>query len=300
MAGKVKIATVSMAAGLRSVKNRQDNLDYIQEQVREAAAVKPDIIALPELFPVACLDEGAKLIASDKDRELMLSLAKEYQVCLVGSILEERKGKLYNTALFVDKRGKVIGRYDKTHPTEGEMDKGVTPGKKEQLPVDTEFGKIGAQICFDANWPQGWEDLAAKGAEIIFFPSAFPGGRILEAIALLNQVYIVTSIWTVDSGIIDNTGRWVVKTDPHSWCVWATIDRERMVFHWDFQFEKPKEIRKKYGDSIKIESFAAEARFALEANTEDVSVPDIAREFGLVTYQDYIKRDTQAQDKARA
>ncbi len=298
MARKVKVATVSMPCEFRKAKKREDNLKYIAKTVAEISPIKADIIALPEAFPSACLEEKKKIPGSGK--QLLRDLARKYKTFLLGSLYEKREGKLYNTALVVNREGEIIGQYDKIHPTQGELEKGITPGRKDQLPIKADFGTIGIQICFDANWQEAWQNLVRKGAEIIFFCSAFPGSKILESVALLNQVYIVPSIWSLDSGIIDNTGRWLVKSDRFSWWVWATIDLERTVFHLDFQGDKVKEIRRRYGDKIKIEIFAPEAWFVLEPNVSEVSISNIIKEFKLVTYRDYIKRATAGQNKVRS
>ena len=192
-----------------------------------------------------------------------------------------------------------VGKYDKIYPTEDEIKKGIMPGRKNQLPLKTEFGKIGFQICFDVNWYKEWERLVQKGAEMIIFSSAFPGGNFLNSIALLNQVFIVSSTRPLFSGVIDNTGRWIVKTDRFSWWVSATINLERTVFHWDFQGDKVKDIIKKYGDKVKIETFGPEALFTIEPLVDEISIKDIIKEFNLVTYREYIKRASKFQDKYR-
>ncbi len=295
MARKVRVATISMAHESRKAEKQKDNLDYIAGTVGEIASIKPDVIALPEIFP----DVGLGETIPGAGKELLCDLAKKYKCCLLGSIHEKREGKLYNTAVVANQNGEIIGRYDKIHPTGEELEKGITPGRKDQLPIETEFGTIGIQICFDANWPEGWRNLADREAEIVFFPSAFPGGKILDSLALLNQLYIVPAIWTLDSGVIDNTGRWLVRTDSSNRWVWTTIELERTVFHWDFHEDKLEAIRRKYGDKIKIESFSPEALLTLEPNDPEISISDVIREFDLVTYRDYIKRATIAQDKLR-
>lgn len=297
MVRKVRVATVSMAQEFRKARKRKDNLNYVAKKVKEISLFKPDIIALPEVFPLAGLMEEEEILGPGK--ELFLDLAKRYRVHLVGSLFEEREGNLYNTGLVANKEGEVVGYYDKMHPFRKEIEKGVIPGKKDQLPIETEFGKIGIQICFDANWPEGWQKQVANGAELIIFPSAFPGGRILESIALLNQVYIVSAVWSLNSGIIDNTGRWLVKTDRFAWSVWSTVDLDRTVFHWDFQEEKIKEIGRKYGNKIKVESFGLEHLFALEPNSSEISIPKVIREYGLITYREYIKQATVAQNNVK-
>lgn len=287
-----------MAYESRKAQKREDNLNYISRTVAEIAKIKPDLIALPEVFPGVGLDPKEKILGPGK--ELMVDLARKYQTCIVGSLYEKRGGKIYNTALVVDRKGGIAGRYDKIHLFGPEMtEHGVTPGRKDQLPIKTDIGTIGVQVCFDANWPHEWERLVDTGAELIVFSSAFPGGKILDSLALLNKVYVVPATWSLDSGIINNTGQWVVKTDRFSWWVWSEIDLERTVFHWDFQETKTREIAKKYGNKIKIECFGSEAWFVLEPNDREISIDKIIKEFKLVTYRDYIKRATTAQDKER-
>lgn len=296
MAQRIKVVSVTMAREFRQPKKCEDNLNYIVERVKEASCIRPDIIALPEVFPTAGLDEKEQVLELGK--ELLLDLAKKYKTYLAASVHEVRQGKLYNTGLLVNREGEIVGRYDKIHPTETEIERGITPGKKDQLPIETEFGKVGIQICFDANWPEDWKKQIAHGAKLIIFPSEFPGGKILESLALLNQVYIIPATWSV-SGIIDNTGHWLAKTDRFSWWVWEAIDLERTVFHWEYQMGKVKEIYRKYGDKIKTESFEREGLFTIEPNSPEILISEIIKEYGLVTYRDFLERANAAQDKFR-
>ena len=311
MARRVKVATVSMALEVRRLTSPEDNLEYIEKMVDEISSIEPDLIALGEHFP-GRLPDGQPF-PSDESKKFLSRLSSKYRTYLGGSINETREGKLYNTLVLFDRRGKLVGRYDKVHPAkvrrhgirrprfsiESELKEGVVPGKKDQLPIDTELGKIGGQICFDANWPDNWERQVACGAELIIFSSAFPGGRLLNALALLNQVFIVSSTDSLDSQIIDNTGRTMVTTDRFSRWVWAAIDLERTVFHWDYQGDKVKQIKRKYGEKVKVETFGPEALFTLEPASPEISIPKIIEEFGLITCRDYIKRCAEVQDRIR-
>jgi len=106
----------------------------------------------------------------------------------------------------------------------------------------------------------------------------------------LYDVPIVASVQMMPAGILDGAGRWLARTDRFSWWVSATLDLERTVFHWDFQGEKLRAVRAKYGARVRIETFGEEAWFALEPAAPDVSIPEIAREFGLVTHREYMAR----------
>ncbi len=297
---KVKVATVSMAREYRSPENVEDNLTYIENILKDIGNIKPDIVALPETFPYVGLPIKARDVEDIvKIKEFMANLARKYSIYLAGSTYDRRDGKIYNSLLIFNRRGELLGKYDKVHPTEPEMEDGVSPGAKDQKPIDTDFGKIGCQICFDANWSSYWKYQVDNGAKLIIFSSAYPGGRLLNSIATIFNIFIVASTWGLKSGIIDKVGRWRIKTDRFSYWVWDRIELDTEVFHWDFQHDRPLEIYKRYGEKIKIESFEDEALFLIEPLTEDVKIEDIIREFNLLTYKDYISRAENNQDKRR-
>jgi len=297
--GKLRIATVSMARGLRAPRNRQDNLDYVARCFEEIAPLRLDLVCLPEVFPVSGIPNEGQSVC-DADREFVCAMAAQHRTYVVAGIYEQREGAKYNTAVVADRSGRIAGRYDKIHPTEPELERGVRPGRRDQAPVDTELGRIGMQICFDANWPDDWKRLKDLGADLIVFPSAYPAGRKLEAMALLNEMPVVSAVQQVPSGIVDSTGRWMVQTDRLSWWVWAVLDLDRTVFHWDFQADKVRAIRKRYGDKVRIETFGHEAWFVLERASQDVSVAEIAREFDLTTRREYLARADRARDQVEA
>lgn len=297
---KIRVATLSMATEYRKPSGVEDNLKYVASALEEIRDIKPDIVALPEVFPYVGLPLKAREIEDwEKPWDFMREMGRKHKTYLAGSIYYRRKGKIYNTCLLFNRKGELLGTYDKIHPTEPEMEEGVIPGVKEQKPIETEFGKIGFQICFDANWPLYWKYQVDNGAKMLIFSSAYPAGRILNSIALLFNVFIVASTWELRSGIIDNMGRWLVKTDRFSFWVWEEIDIDKGVFHWDFQEGKTGEIRRKYGDRVKIETFSDEALFTLEPLCEDLNLEEIIREFGLVRYRDYLRRAEGKQDEIR-
>ncbi|MCD6220764.1 carbon-nitrogen hydrolase family protein, partial [bacterium] len=289
-----------MAIEYRRARKIEDNLRYIEDTFSDISNIKPDLVCLPEIFYYTGINIDERKNLYDKEIKLFLrNLSSKYKTYIAASVYEKRKGNLYNTCLFLNRKGEIVGRYDKIHPTELEIEKGIKPGSKSQKPVRTEFGLFAAQICFDANWREEWERFVRMGVKLIVFSSAYPGGKILNSIALLNNVYIVASTWALKTGIVDNTGNWMVKTDRFSWWVWREVNLEREVFHWDFQGEKIRDILKEYREKIKIETFGDEALFTIEPISKDIKIKDIVRKYKLVTYREYIERATKVQDKFR-
>lgn len=138
-----------------------------------------DLAVTPECF----LDGYA---ASDKDWSLerfeniaqdfktsaylarVRALAKEYRVSILFGYTEKRQGEFYNAALLVDRDGRTIGQYYKTHLQNHDLR--FSPG--EALPVfETEWGKVGVLICADRRWPETARVLRVKGARLTLIPS---------------------------------------------------------------------------------------------------------------------------------
>ncbi|HNQ34490.1 MAG TPA: carbon-nitrogen hydrolase family protein [bacterium] len=296
MSRRITAVALGMAREYRQPRTPEDNLKYLEESLAEMAGLKPDLVAVPEVFPYSGLPTLEK--KPGLGTETLQKLALRHRCWLVGSIYEKRQGRLYNTALLVNRAGKIAGRYDKIHLTDTELKRGVCPGRPDPEPLKTDFGRIGIQICFDVNWPDETRRLVERGAELIVFSSAFPAGRLLETLGFQNRVPIVSAVQQTPSGILDNAGRWLDRTDRFSWWVTRVLDLESAVFHWDYQGDRLKAIRARYGDRIRIETLGPEAWFILEAADPELSIPAVAREFELRTYRRYIKDSTDHQLKA--
>ena len=99
MGRKIKVCLLQMevADGNIDVNRRK-----AERLIREAAKQKPDFILLPELWNTGYQLETARQLAEPLEGETvkrLLTLAEEYGVYILGSIIELRAGKLYNTTV---------------------------------------------------------------------------------------------------------------------------------------------------------------------------------------------------------
>jgi hypothetical protein len=121
-----------------------------------------------------------------------------YVVC---PIREQAGQEQFNTAVLIDRAGKVAGTYRKVFVFWGE---GLVPSREGVKAFDADFGRIAILTCFDINFPELWQQADSLGAEIVFWPSAYGGGIPLNAYAMLHHYYVVP----VGAGnLIDITGR---------------------------------------------------------------------------------------------
>jgi beta-ureidopropionase len=303
----VRIATIAM--GGRGGPTVAANRERMALLIEQALAERPDIIALPESFTLSGLEnptiaEMAEEI-SGPTLEMAAAYARQNRVYLLCPLLARRAdGVLYIEAFLLDRSGLVAGSYQKHHPVvEGsaycQLEFGSRPGSG--LPVfDTDFGRIGVQICFDVEYPDGWDALDQAGAEILFWLSAYDGGRDLSAKAWQYHRYLASAVQTSFARILDVMGDPLAITGGHSPIAAATIDLDIALFHMDFNKTQIPAIRARYGPEVALKIYHEEGYFTLQSNRPDLPVSALVQEFQLDPLRDYLRRVRLLEDALRS
>jgi predicted amidohydrolase len=305
MSRKVRIATVALLGnGGPTVK---DNREHIARLIEQAVAEKPDIVCLPETF----LEQGVAFRELAEVAEpvpgpttdLVAGFARRHRCYIICPLTVIHGDKYMNDAVLIDRQGQVVGAYSKIHPVvEGSaftsLEKGMTPGSEARV-FELDFGRIGMQICFDINWDTGWAELKRKGAEIVFWSSAYDGGKHLSIHAWNNHYYVVSAVKSTYARVIDIMGEVLAKTGPRSGVIAQTIDLDVGLFHTDFNSVQLPLIRARYGPEVTIRIWHEEGLFTLESNRQELSVAEIVDEFALDPLDAYLERNTRLQDAWR-
>lgn len=113
--------------------------------------------------------------------QMLQELAKKYNMVIVSSILEREpsKGTLHNTAVVIDNDGDILGKQVKGHiPRVGDFNESTyyMEGESGHPVFQTDFGKLGINICYGRHHPLHWLGFGLNGAEIVFNPSATING----------------------------------------------------------------------------------------------------------------------------
>ncbi len=308
---EVWVATVNLK-GLWPERTIEARMKKMLQRMETVVGLRPDIICLPETFNTSWVQEKKSLpeIAEDEDGggpviERIAEFAKKYNCYIVCPVITKKDGHFYNSAVLIDRVGSIAGAFHKVHPVKTEIipksyykKGGITPGPLRPPVFKTDFGKVGMQICYDANWFESWEYLKEDGAEIVFFPSQFPGGRILKFHAWKNQYYIVSSTGE-DARIIDITGNDIAGSSIFVRYACAPVNLEKVSIPiWPSRDKFPA-IHEKYGRTINIKVWNTEGISTIESLDPDVKVRDVLKEFDIMTYKERIKREKEIQDKYR-
>jgi predicted amidohydrolase len=205
----VRVGTIALHP-----RNDPDNLGAWLQALDRIAGDKPDIVCLGEEMllegnsrPYAGAAEPIPGPSTDRLGEK----ARRYGMYIVAGLTERDGAVDYNTAVLIDRHGRVAGRYRKVHLPREEIEGGLTPGGVYPV-FDTDFGRIGMMICWDAEYVDAARALAIQGAEILFVPAAGGYLTLLKARALENHLYVVSSGFDVESAIIDPTGQVLFST----------------------------------------------------------------------------------------
>jgi predicted amidohydrolase len=293
---EVLIATFSM--GNITGSTMEEVSESAIRQFENAKPMSPDIYCLPETFHYRGL-KGSRFSVPDGAENgsgnvigPFQKYARENNCYIVCPVFTVENGLYYNAAVIIDRKGQYLGEYRKLWLPAEDIEKGISAGPREVPVFKTDFGIIGVQICFDLEYPEGWDQLREKGAEIVFWPSAFNGGKRLAAKALDNRYIVVSSSWQA-AKIVDVSGELAATSPgPNAWGVMASINLERAVFHTNSARTvsvKFPDIRKKYGRKLSINILGEESCTIIESLSPEVKIADVMKEFNLRTYNQYLR-----------
>ena len=285
----------------RGEPTKAKNVEWTVDQIRSLSRYGLDIICLPEVFSLVGLEHPtAEQVepVPGPTTETMMKLAKEFGAAIVCPVIENRRGEYYNTAVVIDEKGTIVGQYDKIHPTEPEMEKGVVPGKVQPTVIDLCGVKTAYQICFDANWTQDWLNLKSAGAQLVFFCSWFSAGTILNGLAIVLRLPIVAATVAPHCRILDRVGQLLAHQGPDFDFARADVLINQPVFHLDFFGDTVDAIRRDERN-VGVFNFNGNGIWSLVGTGDPQVLQSIIDKYDLIDVDDYLLRAERKQDEGR-
>ena len=173
---------------MNSTDNLDKNLTEYLSKLNEAVSCGSKFILSPEVTNFITTNHEQRLkIANSEEADIFINETKSFCLqnsvwVLIGSLVmrSQNKYKCANTSILIDPKGDIKCKYDKIHMfdvdlsdnqkfTESEF---YQKGDTAKL-AKTEIGNIGLTVCYDVRFPNLYQQLAGKGANIITVPSAF-------------------------------------------------------------------------------------------------------------------------------
>jgi predicted amidohydrolase len=278
-------------------------LEEIVDVVDREGARGVDLIALPETWTNQGLNQPERL--DGPVISAMAELACRHQTYIVCPLdRQDQEGeRRVNSAVLLDRAGRVAGIYDKVYPYWSEFALLPTVQIGNAAPVfETDFGRVGLAICFDVNFPEVWKELADNGAELVIWPSAYSAGTTLQAHALNHHYAIVTATQTGDCLVYDIDGQELLDEKSDDITISRiTLDLDRGIYHENFNLDKRDRLLAEHDDDVALERhLRREQWFILRAKRPGVSARSLARAYGLEELRDYVDRSRRQIDEMRA
>lgn len=133
--------------------DRQGNFRRIEYALQTARAGHADIATFPECAILGWENPDAHTLATPipgADSNRVAALARKYGLMISIGLNEKDGSKLYDSAILVDKTGKLLWKYRKLNVLPELMKPPYSVGKPSGIGiVETRFGRIGVVICAD-------------------------------------------------------------------------------------------------------------------------------------------------------
>ncbi len=176
----MRIALVQMQS---ESKTTAGNVDKAVGFIDTAAKDDPDLIVLPEFFNTGYIfvyRDFRNLERAERDDGPTLTVIKEkarqHRTHILATIYEEQTpGLYYDTAIYVDPRGEILGKFRKVHPPAIRSLEKIHYRYGSRFPVYQvgEF-RVGTVICYDLIFPESTRLSTLHGAELIVAPFCSP------------------------------------------------------------------------------------------------------------------------------
>lgn len=297
--------TISVIAlSNRDFSSFSAKLDEAARWIRYASKHGADLVVLPELLnfyrgdgpenPNALPFRETALSDWSGEIAFFAGLARECGLAIVVPLLIAENGGLANVFFLVSRTGEVAGRFQKLHPTPGEIAEGVVPGRRGT--IDWDGLPIAGAICFDTHFASTFAAQATLGARLLVIPSLWNGGPWLKGFATRYSVPMAVSYpeW---SRIIDLDGTTLAEGGYRQESLrhgagapvfTATLNFDREVFHLNGQAHRIVPLQEQYGPAVRVRMLHDQAAFCLESCVPDLTVDEIIAEHGLITFCDYL------------
>lgn len=180
-----------ICAQLTATQNKAENLTNALDAIKKASNNGGDLILFPEFFMYHASENTGMLlkdIAEPLDGNFVSRLAEaaaKYNIYIVCGVYEQIKNDdlVYNTIVTLNKSGKLVSKYRKTHLCDSwnvNESRFVKAGTNKFEVLQTEFGKIGIIVCYELRYPEISRYLTLEEIDILLIPAAWYSGGYRE------------------------------------------------------------------------------------------------------------------------
>ena len=130
------------------------NLLELRAAARAAKSGGGELLITPELFLTGYnIGDDLFELAKQDLLQMVQEIAREERIAVIVGLPEHEEGRFYNSAVFLDENGAVLGKYRKTHLF-GSLDRNAfARGEQLVCTVDYRGVRLAILICYDVEFP---------------------------------------------------------------------------------------------------------------------------------------------------
>lgn len=206
-----RIRVAALQYFIRPVRTFDDFKEQVVALIETVADYDCQLVVFPEYFTVQLLtlgnlerpiEEQVRNLAGQVPQyiDLMCGLARKHGLYVLGGsipVQDDGDSRLFNDSFFFSPKGD-IGVQGKLHMTRFEAEDWKVQPRERLRVFDTELGRIGVAICYDAEFPEIARAAAREGAHVLLVPSCTDDRQgylrvryCAQARAIENQMYVV-------------------------------------------------------------------------------------------------------------
>jgi predicted amidohydrolase len=169
-----RVVRVAICQILSIDGDREGNFRRIEYALETAKAAGANIATFPESVILGWENPDAHRLATPipgADSDRIAALAKKYRVMIVIGLDEKDGDRLYDSAILVDKNGRLLWKHRKLTVLPELMDPPYAEGTIDGIGgADTEWGRIGMLICADTFGDRYVERIRAFDPDLVLIP----------------------------------------------------------------------------------------------------------------------------------
>jgi predicted amidohydrolase len=211
----------------------ESNVQAFIDAIGKAVPAGVDVILLSEVITATGTGRGFEPAAEGVPGPTTARLgevARARRAYIVVGLVEREGPAFYNTAVLIDRGGRVAGKYRKVYLPREEMEGGLTPGGGYPV-FRTDFGTVGLMICWDLQYSDPARALALAGAEVILMPIAGGNTALDKARAIENRVFLASAGYSFPTRVLDPDGEVIAEAKERGTAAVVTIDLARRYTH---------------------------------------------------------------------
>lgn len=189
----------------------EQNLNKVRAMTAEARRRGSDLVVFPELWSTGYDLEQVQEYATPIDRGLFAetaNLAREHEIHILGSLLEDSAQGFRNTATLFSPEGQLLAQYSKVHLFRPmEEDVYLVAGEEARV-FAFPWGKSALAICYDLRFPELFRKYALGGAKVVFLVAEWPWPRLVHWQTLLKARAIENQVFVVACNRVGESGEW--------------------------------------------------------------------------------------------